>query len=138
MSPSFPMDKAQILLHQTGVFVARRITQVALQPYNRQLDPRDPRLPSLQAHPVRCSRMGLYLYTPYVGSEYQDDSYCSGRITQAEIQQGQFSVWHRTRLKLLQSMELHIPATPWIDHAEQCEKRKPVCGYEGFTLKQMI
>ena len=44
------MDKAQILLHQTGVVVVRRITQVALQPYNRQLDHRHP--PPIFADPA--------------------------------------------------------------------------------------
>jgi hypothetical protein len=38
----FPMNNAQILIHQTGVVVVRRITQLALQPYNRQLDHRAP------------------------------------------------------------------------------------------------
>ena len=83
--------------------------------------------------------MGLYLYTPYVGSEYQDDSYCSGRITQAEIQQGQFSVWHCTRLKLLQSMELHIPATPWIDKMQTMrETETGLRNMEGVPMKEMI
>ena len=71
----FPMNKAQILIHQTGVVVVRRITRWCYNP-TRQLDHRTPRLPSLQTQPLRSSRIGLYLYTPYVGSEYQVDSYC--------------------------------------------------------------
>ncbi|PYX31262.1 MAG: hypothetical protein DMG77_06850 [Acidobacteria bacterium] len=71
--------------------------------------------------------MGLYLYTPYVGSEYQDDSYCSGRITQAEIQQGNF--W----------LAKSIPATSWIDQMQSDARNgNRFAEYGGVPVKQMI
>jgi hypothetical protein len=76
----FPMNKTQILIHETGPIT-----------FNRQLDRRTPRLPSLQTEPMRCSRMGCISTRRTSAWNIKLIPTVEAESTQAEIQPGQFS-----------------------------------------------